>query len=208
MNSKCIWTFCFFWITCLTTLKLCQTNPGKADLIAEEHHAPGSKAGAQGCSKRGGQARKAAAAVVAVELPPVVTPAPGPDAAGGIFPSSSPLGDFSLSSATFNSLFLCTHTHRHFDEQLDSQVEWHANAKKLLERHWRATLHSRGSRASRRLSSLPMAYEDTGEESRWPNDDTSVRGGSSTDAFTMFISKERIPESGDLGKVLVFREWL
>ncbi|RZC38917.1 hypothetical protein BDFB_008277 [Asbolus verrucosus] len=36
--------------------------------MAEEHHAPGSRAGAQGCSRRGGQAKSAAAADVEVEV--------------------------------------------------------------------------------------------------------------------------------------------
>lgn len=43
--------------------KKMKTNPGSADLMAEVHQAPGSRAGAHGCSSRGGQARKAAAAV-------------------------------------------------------------------------------------------------------------------------------------------------
>lgn len=83
------------------------TNPGKADLIADEHQAPGSNAGAQGCRRRGGQARKAAAAaceagvVVVTELE--LTPC---EVAGGILTSSPRSGDFSLSSATFTISFL------------------------------------------------------------------------------------------------------
>lgn len=66
--------------------------PGNADRMAGEHHAPGSKADAHGCSSKGGQCSRAAAADVddgTVTL------------AGGIFTPS--IRGFSL-SATFQKL--------------------------------------------------------------------------------------------------------
>lgn len=76
--------------------------------MAEEHQAPGRSAGAHGCSKSGGHARKAAAAVdaeVAVDAGPVATSG----AAAGDILVPSPL-DLSLSSATF---VILPQTHRH-----------------------------------------------------------------------------------------------
>lgn len=60
---------------------------------AEEHQAPGSKAGAHGCSKRGGQAKKGAAAAAA---------ATGDMLDVGGVSTDFPAGwGFSFSSATF-----------------------------------------------------------------------------------------------------------
>jgi hypothetical protein len=91
------------------------TNPGKADLIADEHQAPGSSAGAHGWSRRGGQASKAAAAEV--EAAVAATDAGG---MASLFRGLS-------SSATFNTV---TGT-----ALLSAQVDRHASCRELLESH-------------------------------------------------------------------------
>lgn len=112
--------------------KEAKTNPGSADLIAEEHQAPGRRAGAHGWSSSGGHAKKAAAAVDAdVEVGAGTS---GADA-GGIL-GASPLV-LSLSSATF---MILSQTHRHsFPRSCGTLRTLKWTDTRTVESFWRAT---------------------------------------------------------------------
>ncbi|EFA02773.1 hypothetical protein TcasGA2_TC008508 [Tribolium castaneum] len=120
---------------------------GRADLIAEEHQAPGRRAGAHGCSSSGGQASSAAVVAAAEE----VVEAACADAGG----MASSLG---LSS----SATLC-----HKQPPHCYRLKW--TGTRVVESFWRATEEAPFTRwalqPSRRLSPQPIATHTPGVES-------------------------------------------
>lgn len=110
------------------------TNPGRADLRAGLHQAPGRRAGAHGCRSSGGHARKAAAADVAVVG--VVIGVEAGDVVGVMVLSPE---DFSSSAATLNNTLIpfALLTRRKFR---GLGFKW--SDTRTLESFWRATEES------------------------------------------------------------------